>query len=306
MDIKKIAVIRGGSETEKEAALEVSKNFEKALEELGLNFIVVDLDEHLMSNLLKEKPDVALLALLGRYGEDGITQGICEYLKIPYTGSGVLASAVAMDKVFSKKLLLQSNVPTPRYQTFNNDIQSPDDFNLDMTFPVVMKPSNEGSSVGVSVCHNQEELFERLQDSQQFDSKMLIEDYIKGREFSVPILLDKALCPIEVVVDDEIYSYEAKYTAGKAQHIVPPQLPQTILMQLKEIALRAYHCHGARNYARVDLRLSSNGEIFVIEVNTLPTITTISTFSKSAAYENISISKIVSLLIESARLDYRS
>jgi D-alanine-D-alanine ligase len=249
-------------------------------------------------NKLK-KVDVVFIALHGKYGEDGTIQGFLEILGIPYTGSDVLSSALAMDKLKSKQLFTLYEIPTPPWEIIEKDKALPK-----LEFPLVIKPQRQGSSIGVTIVQSEEELSEALQKAFQYDPIAIAEKYIKGRELSVPILdIDgspSALPIVEIVPRGQFYDYYHKYTEGATQEIVPAPLEKTMEMKVKEIAISAYKALGCRNFARVDMRLSEDNEPFVLEVNTIPGLTPLSLLPLSAKAAGISFPQLIDIIIQNA------
>lgn len=301
---KKVVLIQGGLGAERKVSLSTGAGFKQALIELGYPFEVIDAQEDLMVQLSKIQADVALLALHGKYAEDGIVQSICEYLKLPYTGSGVLASALCMDKLMSKQILEQAGIQTAPYQVLDVKLKDIADFQCEIPLPLVVKPTREGSSVGVSIVKNNSELPKALKEAAKYDHLILIEKYIPGKEITVPILEDKALCPIEIQPKVDFYNYENKYTAGNTEYHLPARITDEQLAQVKKLSLEACHHLRVRTYGRVDFRMTDEGEFYLIEVNTLPGATPTSLLPQSAKYEGIHFNEVVRILVEEASLDY--
>lgn len=301
---KKVVLIQGGLGAERKVSLSTGAGFKQALTELGYPFEVIDAQEDLMVQLSKVKADVALLALHGKYAEDGIVQSICEYMKLPYSGTGILGSAICMDKLMSKRLLEQAGLPIIPYQVLDTKEMATKDFRLEQDCPIVVKPSREGSSVGVSIVKSESELLQALNEAAKFDHIVLIEKYIPGKELTVPILQNRALCPIEIQPKVGFYTYENKYTAGNTEYHLPARISDSQLENIKKIALESCRQLRVRTYARVDFRMTDEGEAFLIEVNTLPGATPTSLFPQSAKYEGLHFNDVVKILVEEASLDY--
>jgi len=249
-------------------------------------------------NKLK-KADVVFIALHGKYGEDGTIQGFLEILGIPYTGSDVLSSALAMDKLKSKQLFTLYKIPTPPWEIVEKDKPLPP-----LKLPIVIKPQREGSSIGVTIVQSEGELSEAFQKAFQYDPIAIAEKYIKGRELSVPILdidgVPSALPIVEIVPKGQFYDYYHKYTEGATEEIVPAPVEKTVEMKVKEIAVLAYKALGCRNFARVDIRLSKENEPFVLEVNTIPGLTPLSLLPLSAKAAGISFTQLIDIIIQNA------
>lgn len=306
MSKKKVVLLQGGLSAEREVSLSTGKGFEQALKELGYSYQVIDCGDDLLEKLVTAKKvfkaDVALLALHGKYAEDGIVQSLCEYIKLPYTGSGVMASAVGMDKIFTKQILINHDIPTPDYQALESHEIS--NFRLEIPYPVVVKPSREGSSVGVSIVKNEKDLRPALDLAAASDKYILIEKFIAGMELTIPILDGKVLTPIEIVPKVDFYDYKNKYTAGRTDYYLPARLAAKDLQRAKDYALKAFQILRMRCYGRIDFRVDQQGQPFIMEVNTLPGCTPTSLLPKSAKDCGISFNQLVEILVERADLDY--
>lgn len=302
--MKKIALISGGMGAEREVSLATGKAFAKALDELKLNYVSIVAGPDLTEQLTSAKPDVALLALHGKYAEDGTVQGICEYLKIPYSGSGVMSSAVCMNKYYCKQILQFHDLPTPKFQIFYSKVDQVDNFPLKISFPLVTKPSREGSTVGISIVKAEADFAAAVKLAAQYDNEILIEEYIPGTELSCAVFGGKALTPIEIVPKSGYYDYKNKYTAGQTEYILPPRLDANVIENVKKLAFRAHQALQCRMYSRVDFRLNPAGDPYILEINTLPGCTPTSLLPKAAAHEGISFTRLIQTLVEKASLDY--
>jgi D-alanine-D-alanine ligase len=304
---KKVVLLKGGMGAERDVSLMTGQGFENALKELGHPYQVIDCREDFLEKISdaknKFKAEVALLALHGKYAEDGIVQSICEYIKLPYSGSGVMASALCMDKIYTKQILLNHDVPTPDYQETTKD--SIKDFQLKLKLPVVVKPSREGSSVGVTVVHEMNQLMSAFKEAARFDHYILIEQFIAGMELTIPILNNHVLTPIEIVPKVDFYDYKNKYTAGRTDYYLPARLSNSALEKAKVYAQKAFQICHLRGYGRIDFRVDASGNAYVLELNTLPGCTPTSLLPKSAKDCGISFNRIVEILIETAALDYQ-
>lgn len=300
---KKVALLQGGLSSERDVSLVTGKAFAGALDELGYDYIVMDAQADLPQQLMKVKPDVALLALHGKYAEDGVVQGICEYLKIPYSGTGVLGSALCMDKILSKQILGFNKIPTAEFEYVDTRKINLHEYKTRVPAPFVVKPSRDGSSMGISICPSAEKLSSALELASKFDYEVLIESYLEGPEITVPILDDRALTPIEIHPLQGFYDYSNKYTAGKTEYILPPRVSAEQTRELQSLALKAHRLLRARVYSRVDFRLHQ-GKPYVLEVNTLPGCTPTSLLPKSAKHDGISFAQVIQILVEKAGLDY--
>lgn len=299
---KRIAVLMGGMGAEREVSLRSGAAMVKALEKLGYPFEAITAGPDLPAVLSKIKCDCVLNALHGKYGEDGTVQGLLEYLKIPYTGSGVLSSSLAMDKIMTKQILTYRKVPTAPWQVVNMSETS--DVNLELPLPVVVKPSREGSTVGLSIVKDKKDLKAALELASKSDKVVLIETYIDGMEVTVPIWGDRALPIIEIVPKSGFYDYKRKYTPGETEYIIPARISDKVRGLCEQYSVETFKAVDCRQYARVDLRIDKSGNPFVLEINTLPGFTETSLFPKSASKAGITFEKIIETLVEEASLDY--
>lgn len=281
----------------------------RALKKLGYGVLEIDVDHNIMKNLIENGVDVVFIALHGRWGEDGTIQGLLELLKIPYTGSGVLASALSINKALSKKIFIQENLPTPEYIVLNKkDIEEnlgkkmKKIFNIGL--PLVIKPCSEGSTVGTSIVREKGQLKKAFDKAIGFDDIIIVEKYIKGIELTVGILgrEAKSLPVVEVIPKSGFYDFKAKYTKGMTRYIVPAQIPEDKANLAQDLALKAHQALGCEGVSRVDMRLSDNGEIFILEVNSIPGMTETSLVPKAAEAEGIDFIKLIDIILKSARL----
>jgi len=296
----------GGWSAEREVSLRTGDGVAAALESRGHDVVRVvwsndgtGLDERLrVANV-----DVAFLALHGRGGEDGCVQGMLELMCIPYTGSGVLASALAMDKLKAKEMFRLHNVPTPPYYVAGRaDVGDLEELHGSFGFPAIVKPRREGSSVGLSKVDSLAELAGALEEALGFDDQVLVERFVRATEVHVGILDGRVLGAIEVRPKSGIYDYKAKYTAGMTEYVCPPRLPATRLrgvMNLAERAARALSCTGA---CRVDLLVTEGENEYVLEVNTLPGMTPTSLLPKIAQAAGIDYPSLCEAILDSACL----
>ena len=298
---KKIALIQGGAGPENAISLMSGKAVQKAFDRLNYKYFVVTADSHLFQKLLLEKPDIAFLALHGMYGEDGLSQSICEFLKIPYTGSGVLASSLAMDKVFTKKLLMQHKIPTPDFQLVD------DSWNIKLvpSYPVVVKASHGGSSLGVFLVKKQKDILVAIEKAKKIGSKVFIESYLKeSKELAVSFLQGKILTPVEIQPKRNFYDYKRKYVKGETKYLLPSSLDPFVIEKTKSLAKRFFEIIGVRSYARADFLIQNNQTPWLLEVNTLPGLTEHSLLPKSAKYDGISFVELIEQITNSAQTDY--
>lgn len=293
----------GGLSREREISLKTGKAVLKALHEKGYPAIAIDVGENIAEKLVKEKIDCAFLALHGRFGEDGTIQGMLELMRVPYTGSGVLASALAMHKIMAKKFFLYEKIPTPRFEVFHReDIQKGPQKIFPLPFPLIVKPAREGSTIGVSIVQKEEEWIPALNKAVEYDDEILIEEFMKGKEITVGILEDIPLPIIEIVPKSGFYDYHSKYTKGETQYILPARISREKYLYAQEISLKAFQTLGCTGVARVDLMTDENENPFVIDVNTMPGMTETSLLPKAASYAGIPFEDLVERILLGASL----
>jgi len=296
----------GGSSGEREISLRSGNAIADALEDRGYDVVRIDLQpEKDWSSLLRQaKIDVAFLSLHGSLGEDGCVQGICEVLAIPYSGSSVLSSALAMDKVKAKELFRQHNVPTPPYYVVSetDDLTDIEEIHGCFGFPVVVKPRSEGSSLGMRKVNRAADLGDAIRNALQYDDVVLVERFIAAREINVGILNGRVLGAIEIAPKHGIYDYEAKYTPGMTDYHLPARLPPTRYLGVLNLAERAAAALGCSGACRVDLLVTEAENEYVLEVNTLPGMTETSLLPKIASGAGYSFSELCDAMLKSARL----
>ncbi|BCR03965.1 D-alanine--D-alanine ligase [Desulfuromonas versatilis] len=298
---KRIGVLMGGLSAEREISLRTGRAVLGALQQSGFQAVEIDAGRNLAARLVEEAVEVAFIALHGRFGEDGTVQGLLEILGIPYTGSGVLASSVAMDKVTTKKLLLYHELPTPAFEAYRRGEDQTRLLDRCRHFPLVVKPAREGSTIGVSIVRNPEELQRGLSEALKCDDLILVEDFIQGREVTVSILNGQVLPIIQVVPKGGFYDYQAKYTAGQTEYLLPAPLDGVLYDRIQQMALAAYRVLGCAGAARVDFMVREK-EFFCLEVNTIPGMTETSLLPKAAGHEGISFAELVLRMLEDAAL----
>jgi D-alanine-D-alanine ligase len=304
MKNKRIGVLFGGLSVEREVSIRTGTAVSQALRGLGYDVVDVDAQKDLPARLIALGVEVAFLALHGRYGEDGVVQGLLEAMFIPYTGSGVLASALGMEKVFAKEIFLARGIPTPAYRAFADVGRALEaESALPFPFPCVVKPSREGSSVGVHICHRAEEYAGAVKDAAKYAGLILVEAYIKGREVQAAVLDNESLGAIEVVPATEFYDYHAKYQVGSGtRYLFPAPLPPEQSARVNEVCLAAHRALGCSGASRSDVMVGPGGEVFLLEVNTLPGMTATSLFPKIAAGRGIGFPELCERLLLGASL----
>jgi len=294
----------GGRSSERDVSLRSGKNVLHSLKKQGFkNVFQMDLDDDLLLKLRKNKIDAVFIALHGKYGEDGCVQGLLEMAGIPYTGSGVLASALAMNKVQAKKIFQAISIPTPNYSEINaySDIKKETERILRIfPLPLVIKPVSEGSSVGVSIVKEGDNLSGILAAAVDEFRDVFIEEYIKGKEVTVGILGEEALPVLELVPRSEFYDYKAKYTKGGAEFILPARLSKPLYSRVQKTALAAHRALGCRGFSRVDIIVGEDHVPYVHEVNTIPGLTDLSDLPAEAAHAGISFDELILRILQSA------
>jgi D-alanine-D-alanine ligase len=302
----RVAVVMGGLSAEREVSLNTGAGVLAALTERGWDVVGIDWKPGMSLAKLLEDARVAVVwnALHGTWGEDGAVQGLCSCLQIACTGSGILASALAMDKVMSKRIFESNGVPTPTWRLLSHT--GPADASdavaalADFPLPFVVKPANEGSSVGVSIVEEHSQLAAAVSAARQFHGSVIAEEYIAGTEIFVGILDGRVLGSVEVRPTTKFYDYEAKYKRTDTKYLIPPEVSHEIVAGAEHHALAAYNALGCTGHARPDLRISKTGEAFVLEVNTLPGMTATSLLPKIAKSVGMSYATLCEAILESA------
>ena len=297
----RIAVLKGGFSAEREVSLASGAAVAQACKALGHDVIEIDVGSDVVEQLKKAKPLIAFNALHGRFGEDGGMQGVLELLKIPYTHSGVLASALAMDKPMARKIFAAAGLHVAEGKVVHKSALMGAD---PMPRPYVVKPTNEGSSVGVKLVFEGDNFY-FTRENWPYGDAVLVERYIAGRELTVAVLEDKPLGVTELKPKSGFYDYENKYTDGKTQHICPAPLPKTIYEEVMHAALIAHRALGCRSLTRSDFRYdeTGDGKCYILETNTQPGMTPLSLSPELAAHAGIDFNTLVARLIALARLD---
>jgi D-alanine-D-alanine ligase len=304
---KRVAVVMGGLSAEREVSLNTGAGVLAALLEKGWDAVAVDWQEGTSLARLLESSGAHVVwnALHGTYGEDGAVQGLCACLQIACSGSGILASALAMDKVMSKRIFESNGVPTPRWRLLAHDGPADGsdaiDALADFPIPCVIKPANEGSSVGVSIVEDRAQLAAATAAARKFHGAVIAEDYIAGTEVFVGILDGRVLGSVEVRPATKFYDYEAKYKRNDTTYLIPPELPADTIKRAEAFALAAHNALGCSGHSRPDLRISRDGEAFVLEVNTLPGMTKTSLLPKIAKSVGMDYATLCEQILASAK-----
>lgn len=291
---KKIGVLLGGLSSEREVSLASGNAIMKALAEKGYRPVAIDVDRDVAETIKARGVEVAFNALHGKFGEDGAIQGLLEVMGIPYTGSGILASALGMNKIASKRLFRSQGLLVGPFEIVaRGNANLADAVVARLGLPVVVKPSAEGSSVGVSLVHTKEEAGPALEAAFRYGPELLIEKFIKGKEVQVGVLGDRALGAIEIVPKRAFYDYAAKYEPGMSDHFFPARIPEDVYQRTLAAGLAAHRALGCRGYSRVDFIIDDDGDPYILEVNTLPGMTATSLLPDIARGVGISFPDLV-------------
>jgi D-alanine-D-alanine ligase len=305
----RVAVLKGGSSLERQVSLRSAGRVEDALRRLGHDVVPVDVGSDLVERLRAEAPDAAFVALHGVGGEDGTVQELLEILGIPYTGSGVLACMRSMDKVLAKHLLLDAGIPTPEFFAFNETafkdlgaaaaLPAIED-RLD--FPIVVKPAAQGSALGIKFARTAADVPSALVAAFSYDTRVLLERYVRGRDLGVSVLEGAALPVVEAVPQEEdFYDFESRYEIGRTTFVCPAELPEPITARAQALAVATYELLGCHGVARVDIMLEeATSELFVLETNVIPGMTDTSLLPQAAEAAGIAFEALVERMLELA------
>jgi D-alanine-D-alanine ligase len=295
MKDKKIGVLMGGKSSEREISLKSGKAILQSLIHSGYKAVGIDAEHNLAESLKKQKVQVVFIALHGRWGEDGTVQGLLEMMGIPYTGSGVLGSAIAIDKAIMKMLLDRIGLPTPAYEVCyaGDKIRFP--------VPFVVKPASEGSTIGISIVRKTGEKDGAIKTALKYDKKVLIEKYIQGEEITVGIANNEVLPVIQVKPLKGFYDFEAKYTKGMTEYIIPAKIAKKVEKKAQDFAMTAYKAFGLSGCARIDMMVDGDTPL-IIDINTSPGMTETSLVPKAWEYLGRSFDDLVDEIIKGASL----
>ena len=298
---KKILIISGGISKERLISIDTGQQVANELRKNGYNVKITEPDNNLKKNIKFFKPNVIFNALHGQFGEDGYIQTILERFKIPYTHSGVIASSIAMDKEISKKIFIKNKINTPKFFTYSYDLKKADlikKIDRILKFPVVVKPLNEGSSVNVYIC-SKKNVFKVLNSINNY-KKIILEEFIGGREIQVAIMGNKKLGAIELKPKRKFYDYQAKYNlSAKTKHIIPVNLSKKKLEKVMNIALKAHKLIGCKGVTRSDFKYK-NEKFYLLEINTQPGMTKLSLVPEIAAYKGINFIELLEWILKDA------
>ena len=271
-DFGRVAVLFGGKSAEREVSLNSGNAVLAALQSAGVDAFGIDVGDDFISRITQEKIDRAFIILHGRGGEDGSMQGLLECLGIPYTGSGILASALAMDKLRTKQVWHSLGIPTPRHAVLATEADCICAAK-ELSFPLIVKPAHEGSSIGIAKVNNVDELISAWTEASKYDSQVLVEQWITGPEFTIATLRDQVLPPIALGTPHTFYDYDAKYVANDTQYRVPCGLDEAKEKELMDLTAKACEAIGIAGWGRLDVMQDAQGQFWLLEVNTAPGMT---------------------------------
>lgn len=293
----KVAVLMGGDSGEREISLKSGAAVLKALLENGVDATGIDVNLEIFNTLREQNFERVFIALHGCGGEDGAIQGGLEILKLPYTGSGVMASGICMNKLMTKQIWASANIPTPKFVNLDeaDDYQS---VKAELGSVFVVKPSQEGSSLGIHKISNEQEFNYATQDAQQFQGQLMAEKWIEGEEYTIGVLHDEPLPVIKLQTPHDFYDYEAKYQSNDTQYILPCGLSASQENELKQSALKAFKATEASGWGRVDVMMDKHQQPWFLEVNTVPGMTDHSLVPMAAAYVGIAFDQLVLKILD--------
>lgn len=301
----KVALLYGGNSEEREVSIESAKAVHKVLTTLNYPVEKISVGKDLVNKLKSARPDIAFIAMHGSSGEDGTIQALLDALKIPYTGSGVLASALAMNKTMSKRLFIENGIQTPIFVSARKESQNDiaEDIRSSFGYPAVVKPASQGSTIGLSIVKSAKELSKALKLAFVYDNEILIEQQVKGAEVTVGVLGNSnlvALPTLEIATKTKFYDYKTKYTAGLSNHIIPARIGKKQRETVKKMAVAAHKALGCRGFSRADFICPKGKDPFILEVNTVPGLTNLSLLPDAAKAKGISFKELISKLINLA------
>jgi D-alanine-D-alanine ligase len=305
----KVVVLKGGPSLERQVSLRSGARVEDALQRLGHEVVPIDVAADLIERLQADRPDVVFLALHGRGGEDGTVQELLDIMGIPYTGSGVLACMRSVDKVLTKHLLGEAGLPTPEFFAFSEtafkELGAADALPAieeRLEFPIVVKPAAQGSALGVKFARTAQDVPAALVAAFSYDSRVLLERHVDGRDVAVSVLDGEALPVVEAVPrEEDFYDFEARYEIGRTDFVCPAELSPELTARVQELAVATYELLGCRGFARVDLMVEDGtGEALVLEVNAIPGLTETSLLPMAAEASGISFDELIARIVDLA------
>lgn len=291
----------GGLSPEREVSLTTGQAVFEAVKRNGLEAVTLDVDRRIAINLEQSKIDIAFIALHGTFGEDGTIQGVLEYAKIPYTGSGVLGSSIAYDKVKSKEIFKFNGIPSADYQVFNRNKKNT---SRTLDLPVVVKPSTQGSSIGISIVKDESAWPKALELAFKYSEEVLVEKFVEGRLVAMGINGEQPFPIVHIKPKSEFYDYESKYTQGKTEYICPAELSADEKSRCEETAVNVVRALKSRGVPRVDAILDDQGTPYVLEMNTIPGMTPMSLLPMAAKQAGMNFDELVMEILKTAQLDY--
>ena len=301
----RVAVLYGGKSAERAVSLNTGAQVVAALRGLGFDVAPIDTgDDTFITRLMEADAGVAFICLHGRFGEDGTVQGLCELLELPYVGSGVLASALALEKVKSKQFFSLAGLPTPQFEVVHRGRA----YDVDALVSVlgeksVVKPANEGSSVGMTIVHRPDELAEAIEKAFAYDRDVLIERFVEGTEVTIAVIGNEdvvALPTLEIVPEHEFYDYDSKYVPGMSSHIIPARVSEDARAECQRLAISAHKALGCRGMSRADTIVEADGSVWLLEINTIPGMTSTSLVPDAARAAGIEFPQLCQMLVEFA------
>ncbi len=301
---KKIGVLMGGVTKEREISLRTGNAISASLKRMGHNVADIDVGSDIVDRLKAESVDVAFIALHGKFGEDGCIQGLLEMMRIPYTGGGVMGSSVGMDKIVCDMVAMQLGIPTPRELAFNIKEESVESFigRLTIPVPLIVKPSREGSTINMTIVKSSDELPRAINAAAGSDDKIIVQEYLAGKEITVGLLNGRALPPLEIAPKSGFYDYASKYTKGATEYIIPARISSKAAERIQEWSVAVFGALDCSGTARCDYIVGENDRAFFLEINTIPGMTELSLVPKAAAHIGISFDQLVEEILNTAAL----
>lgn len=302
-----IAVLYGGTSGEREVSINTGEGVIRALKANKHNVVAIDFDPKNLSEIINLDVDLVFIALHGKYGEDGKVQSILEMLEIPYLGSGVLASALAMDKSKAKQIFGLHGIPIAKSTAYNlketEGLQKVEDsIHANFDVPFVIKPNSEGSTLGLTIINDKNQIKEALLNAKESDDFAIVEQFIEGTELTVPVKgkmgAETTLPIIEIIPKNDLYDYESKYTEGGSEHIIPARISEEMTAKVKEYAVKAHQVLGCETYSRADFILTKENIPYILEVNTLPGMTSTSLFPDAAKKVGLSYEEMIEEFVQ--------
>ena len=295
----KVAVLMGGSSAEREISLKSGAAILNTLKESGVNAHAIDVSDEVFKTLQNGNYDCAFIALHGPLGEDGCIQGGLEVMGMPYTGSGVMASSICMNKLMTKRIWSGSGIPTPKYTVLNESMNE-DDLVADLGLPMIFKPVSQGSSIGMTKVSNKEEIASAWASAHQFEETVIAEQWVEGEEYTVAMLDGIALPVIRLETPHTFYDFDAKYQAKDTQYHCPCGLPEALEKEIQVLAAQAFNATEATGWGRVDVMLDKDSRPWFLEINTVPGMTDHSLVPMAAKSIGISFNELVIKILEMA------